>query len=154
MLSSCADQSLSQQLQPPQSSRDLGCSGTCFPFSATSPREGISQLCAANLSPRESIFKSFDSLCHHGCNFCKTKETETNIKAEVRRAALCPDGSHPIFGSQTQEGSRCFLHRSNRASVKLAAASPEEPLHSVLITKSCMDTKHRGMCRLLARWDP
>lgn len=72
----------------------------------------------------------------------------------MRRAALCPDGPHPIFGSQTQEGPRCFLHRGNRALLKLAAAFPEEPHHSGLITNSGMDTKHRERAGSWPRWDP
>lgn len=64
-----------------------------------------SQLCASNLSPGEPVFESFDSLCHHGCNFCKTggkkEKTKINIKAEVteqesrkrfRAAALANEG--------------------------------------------------------------
>lgn len=62
-----------------------GLFGTVSPFSATPQRGGKSHICTANLSPREPVFESFDSLRHHGRDFCREKQNKTHKYIDIKK---------------------------------------------------------------------
>lgn len=150
MPSSCADRSFSQQLQPPKSSKiRKGCLGTFSPFSATPPQERKAQLSTANLSPREPVFESFDSLCHHWCNFCKRERkkkttTESNKKSPHMKAKVRAESNSKLQPWQTRVFERgpsefsghrlrrrlCFLHCTNTDPCLNPPCSFPRELHS------------------------
>lgn len=100
-----------------------------------------SQLCASNLSPREPVFESFDSLCHHGCNFCKIggkkkKKQKSTLKQRLQTIAESSSELQPWpMKACTSAYGPSYFQVTDRAGPTLLSALQEHtPLVNTLLS--------------------
>lgn len=136
MLLSCADQSFSQQLQPPKSSRKRAVS-TFSPFSAT-PQQRASPRSALQAYLRENLFlKALIVFAIMGA----ISATEEGKKAQINQKK--PHMKAAVTGWESRAVQSCFLHGKRwNSSSTLPASFPKGAALSCQCPKQLH--RHRG----------